>query len=321
MKIRLVGVDCATESTSIGLAVGALHDQELFVSWARTCGRKESVAEAVSEWLLQGSGPSLIAIDAPLGWPKPLAVALREHRAGEEISTVANEMFRRSTDAFIRRTIGKTPLDVGADRIARTVLAALRILGELRRLVGDPIPLAWEWPPSAQMTAIEVYSAATLVTHGLRGQGYKKPGQQDERDLILNNLRSVATLPADTQDLRTNPDALDAVVCLLAAKDFLNGEAEPPTDRELARCEGWIWARRPRGRLSTLHENLTEIPTDFEPQYSLDDDFKRRARQARLTNGASREKNRAQPPRTMRRPACLGTWTIVSDIRCPARQA
>ena len=34
----------------------------------------------------------------------------------------------------------------------------------------------------------------------------------------------------------------DAVVCLLAAKDFLAGRAVPPPDAELAATEGWIWA-------------------------------------------------------------------------------
>jgi hypothetical protein len=62
----------------------------------------------------------LDAIDAPLGWPKPLAETLIDHRAGLPIETPANAMFRRTTDLFIQRKLKKTPLDVGADRIART---------------------------------------------------------------------------------------------------------------------------------------------------------------------------------------------------------
>jgi hypothetical protein len=37
---------------------------------------------------------------------------------------------------------------------------------------------------------------------------------------------------------------LDAVVCLVAARDFLRNEAMPPTDRAPAEAEGWIWCRR-----------------------------------------------------------------------------
>ncbi len=38
-------------------------------------------------------------------------------------------------------------------------------------------------------------------------------------------------------------DILDAVVCLLAARDFMLGEAMPPVNRSLAEIEGWIWTR------------------------------------------------------------------------------
>lgn len=37
-------------------------------------------------------------------------------------------------------------------------------------------------------------------------------------------------------------DALDAVVCLLAAKYLLEGRAVGPADQALAEGEGWIWA-------------------------------------------------------------------------------
>jgi hypothetical protein len=42
-----------------------------------------------------------------------------------------------------------------------------------------------------------------------------------------------------------NADVLDAVVCLLAAADFLSGRAFPPTHPEQSQQEGWIWLRPP----------------------------------------------------------------------------
>jgi hypothetical protein len=45
--------------------------------------------------------PVLLAIDAPLGWPKQLAETLINHRAGMPIETPANVMFRRTTNLFI----------------------------------------------------------------------------------------------------------------------------------------------------------------------------------------------------------------------------
>jgi hypothetical protein len=41
--------------------------------------------------------------------------------------------------------------------------------------------------------------------------------------------------------MTTTGDTLDSVVCLLAAKDFLDGRAVAPENRTLASQEGWIW--------------------------------------------------------------------------------
>jgi hypothetical protein len=54
-------------------------------------------------------------------------------------------------------------------------------------------------------------------------------------------------LPPDRSVLQESDDVLDAVICLLAAQDFLLGDALPPLDQALAEREGWIWARRPKG--------------------------------------------------------------------------
>lgn len=43
--------------------------------------------------------------------------------------------------------------------------------------------------------------------------------------------------------MENKSDALDAVIWLLVAQDFLTGKAMPPNERALARKEGWIWVR------------------------------------------------------------------------------
>jgi hypothetical protein len=133
--------------------------------------------------------------------------------------------------------------DVGADRIARTAHAALRLLGDLRAQLSAEIPLAWKPELSEPVSAIEVYPAATLVSHGLRSSDYKKRKQIAERVEILRGLNAVAKLPHDLSSMEGSADALDAAVCLLAACDFLTGQAMPPKDEALAETEGWIWAR------------------------------------------------------------------------------
>ena len=190
--------------------------------------------------------PVLLAIDAPLGWPVALSPALSEHCAGKPLAASADSLFRRATDRFIKRQLKKTPLDVGADRIARTAHTALGLLERLRRSLGHPIPLAWV-APLESVVAIEVYPAATLIAHGFRSSGYKKAEQTRERREIFSSLRGLMSLPADSRLLEENDDALDAVVCVLGGKDFLDGRAMAPEDTGLAKREGWIWAGRPPG--------------------------------------------------------------------------
>jgi predicted nuclease with RNAse H fold len=183
----------------------------------------------------------LLALDAPLGWPEPIGRILAAHTAGEPIGAAPNEFFRRETDRFIQRSLGKTPLDVGADRIARTAHAALELLESLRNRLGLAIPLGWDLP-LVGVSAIEVYPAATLVAHGLRSGGYKKPEQVDERRELLASLAALLDVGAHRALLERSADALDAVVCALAGTDFLEGRAMPPEDLALAKREGWIWA-------------------------------------------------------------------------------
>jgi predicted RNase H-like nuclease len=209
---------------------------------ASVCTRSDSALDRVARWASEAEGSVLIAIDAPLGWPRSMGEALATHRAGEEVMVAPNDLFRRATDRHIQRRLGKTPLDVGADRIARTAHAALRLLGSLRARLVDEIPLAWDPRSRGRMTAIEVYPAATLVSHGIRSKGYKKSVHLAERREIVSALSQSLVLEMDSAVLETNADALDAVVCVLAAKDFLEGYAHPPDDPETAGVEGWIWA-------------------------------------------------------------------------------
>jgi hypothetical protein len=205
--------------------------------------------DVISHWLRDATVPVLLALDAPLGWPEPMGRALYEHNAGEPIEVKSNDLFRRETDRFIQAELCKTPLDVGSNLIARTAHAALGLLQELRAQLGLPIPLAWS-VPFADVAAIEVYPAATLVAHGFRSAGYKGRDQVDERRELVASLGDLFDIGSHRVLLegKGNPDALDAVVCTLAAMDFLQGRAMDPEDLALAKREGWIWVA-PQRRL------------------------------------------------------------------------
>jgi hypothetical protein len=157
-------------------------------------------------------------------------------------------MFRRCTDNVVADQIKKRPLDVGADRIARTAHAALALLEDLRKRTDREIPLAWETRPVSGLCAIEVYPAATLRAHNLKDTGYKKKECGQERRAILDQLAQQGIqLSSDSRKTCAKcDDVLDAVICVLAGVDFLCGDVISPVDMETARKEGWIWVKKPK---------------------------------------------------------------------------
>jgi len=168
---------------------------------------------------------------------------LASHRAGDYLPALPNQLFRRETDRFTHRQIGKLPLDVGADRIARTAHAALNLLhqvGEGRQCV---VPLAWDPDFDGSIAAIEVYPAAVLKISGMPYQGYKGSARSVQRQAIVDRLQEEMRFATQSEILLSDEDVLDGAICVLAGYHFLQGLCVPPTDPELARREGWIWFR------------------------------------------------------------------------------
>jgi len=151
-------------------------------------------------------------------------------------------MFNRLTDRVVRERIGKKPLEVGADRIARTAHAALALLQAVREATGREIPIIWELP-ALGVGAIEVYPAATLLARGIDIRGYKGPDGAAARRSLLDRLAPAWELRTDPTALAASDDALDAAVCLISASDFLAGRcvAPGPEERAQAEKESWIW--------------------------------------------------------------------------------
>lgn len=241
--IKVIGIDCATDVKNIGLSLGLYQETQIELKETRLGSKNTPIAEIIYNWI----GPNkkvILAIDAPLGWPANLGQALYNHNAGQVIDVDSNTLFRRETDKFIKKMLGKQPLDVGADRIARTAHSALKIIRELSILLGEPVKLAWDNINLKGITAIEVYPAATLGCYGIQSTGYKEKNKQSIRKEIVTGLRAHMIMLNDVDILEQNADALDSAVCLLAAKDFIEGNVYYPKNMSLAEKEGWIWARR-----------------------------------------------------------------------------
>lgn len=243
-RIRIIGVDCATDPANVGLARGWYTAAHTEIEQITTGMRNTPVAATIAGWLRE-DGPTLLALDSPLGWPEPIGRELALHRAGGPLGTPIDAMFRRATDRFIRERLGKQPMEVAADRIARTAHAALGLLESLRTITGRPITLAWGAADLAghpgAIRAIEVYPAATLRAHGYRKGEH--PRQTDEQT-ILALLAERLSLPQGADQIQSR-HAIDAAACVLAGADFLSGAAPGPSDLSLAMIEGWIWARVP----------------------------------------------------------------------------
>lgn len=237
--VRLVGFDCATDPRHVGLALGELASGVRLLE-VRKASSRGDIVDTIVGWLRK-SGQAVFAIDAPLGWPAPLGAALAGHQAGAPVVPDAHSLFRRRTDVAIKQRLGKQPLDVGADRIARTAHAALEVLNAVRERV--PVTLGWQPGNVEAKQAIEAYPAATLTALGLRSTGYKTREAKSVRRELLASL-PIESVPDEVVRAATDSDdVLDAVLCVLGAGDFATGNAVAPDDLELAKREGWIWTR------------------------------------------------------------------------------
>jgi len=240
--IHIIGIDCAVDPTNVGLTFAITDRSGARLLDADIGEHHEGVVDQVAAWIAR-TETTLLALDTPLGWPRDIGITLATHKAGEFIDRNANMLFRRETDRKVRKMVGVQSLDVGADRIARTALAALKLLDDIRTKTKLPIPLAWEPKDLKRTQVIEVYPAATLAAHGLPHTGYKDSDQRGVRRKIIKGLSQYLALGDESGALAEDAHVLDAALCVLAGIDFINGEAVAPDNLAIAWQEGWIWTR------------------------------------------------------------------------------
>ncbi len=245
MSLLLVGIDLAVAATNSAIAIARFSSGRLTV---------DHVSMAVVDEDLEGvlddadiGQTTLLCIDAPLGWPQSFRSVFADHRAASPIDVDANTLFRRETDRDIYRRRQKTPLDVGADRIARTALRAVNLVGALRRRTQRPIDLPLT---SAQIRApgihvLETYPAGYIKARNIEAKGYRDRQAVSLRLSLLRNVvddaRSFVELSEIDDSVAGRADLLDSVLCVLAGYRAWTGVAPEPTDRGSAEIEGWIW--------------------------------------------------------------------------------
>jgi hypothetical protein len=240
----LVGLDAASDRKRFGWAVAECDDGGAHLVAQGLLGTSGGAWPTPLREALRDPGGALLAIDAPLGWPRRMGETLVAHRAGEAVGVAKNDLFRRATDDVVRTVLRKQPLEVGADLIARAAMEALAVLGELRRDSGKALPLAWS-PGAARDAVIEVYPGATLTAHGVARSKYKDPGTAGARDPMVEAFEP--RLAGMRARIGEPSDVFDACLCIVCGLDFLDGRCIAPdaTQREAAAVEGWIWFARP----------------------------------------------------------------------------
>ncbi len=268
MSIQIIGIDCAAQPKDFGLARGLVRGSTVeIVEVDKGKGSDNCFDDLVAQvqcWInrhyADGLGKTLLALDAPLGWPIHMTRALHDHRAGASFGRPSdprhkdrnpgNHLFRRHTDRFIAQKFPGAPLDIGADRIARVARSALELLGRLRvsEHGQSTVPLLWDARGLERTGAIEVYPRLTLQhlrgNHEAKRLRYKskdsKLAQTNRREIVEEDLPARLTLNAD--DLRPTPpkggqinydhDRIDAVLCVLEGLHFLLAESVGPEHPE-----------------------------------------------------------------------------------------
>jgi hypothetical protein len=254
-----LGVDVATRLGRVGVATGRWDGERVRITSVAAGGRGDlpgprtgptaDMVERVTAWLaarVPADEPVVVGLDAPLGWPVPLVEGLQGHRAGGRLPApdAPDRLWRRAADVHVHEQVGKLPLEVGADRIARAAWAGLEILHALRAATGRALLVPLD-PTGVDDAAFEVYPAATLARILGAVPSYKGAARAAREDL-LDALAPQVRVEGPHRETALDVDhAFDAVICVLAALDARRGLAAPVPDalRPVAAREGWIHVR------------------------------------------------------------------------------
>lgn len=284
--VRIIGIDCAADPGNIAVASAIQVDGRLTVdglffgkkSGGTRTERLDLLATAISEQA-STEAPTLLAFDAPLGWPAAMRQALAKGVAGSVagIPDDASRMFSRTTDLFVAHRTGKTPQKVGASLVATLTHTALRLIRMIEKkceersisMVSAPLDRRESFRKDVHL--IEVYPALAgprFLCGASRSESWKAVGTELKKyrkekswDAAVKQLQEClqtdcARLPRQVEnDIRRLRDhGLDAILCAWTGWQFLRGECVSPWSAEMGikgealaealRREGWIWFDR-----------------------------------------------------------------------------
>lgn len=260
----IIGIDSAVQPANNGLTLGSYNNKSINIldKWDRSGNKnklEQSLIDTLYSWINK-EDQVLFCIDSPLGWPSLFGKTLSVHSAGKSIDinnqiTMKDEMdkfFKRKTDIDIAKRYKKIPLEVSADRIARTAFSTLKRMGILNSMIkpSNPINLLWNnnFPNNQDwLGMIEVYPAVTLLSNELNIRGYKKADSIQLKNELLKNLESRYNIDKSIRkfDFTIVDHDFDSLICCLAGIDFIEGRCKQADSADLElKTEGWIWAKQ-----------------------------------------------------------------------------
>jgi predicted RNase H-like nuclease len=247
--VLTLGVDLATEPRKTAACL---------ISWPDDPGQRPQVDllrtnVTDDDILALADGATVVAIDAPFGWPRAWAAAVGAHRPGAAFAAEGSpaSLTRRATDAWVAQTLGIYPLSVAANLIGATAIRCARLVRRLGRHVDTGVR---PQPPFIS----EVYPAAALIRWGLSHRLYKGRQLRASRELLVAELvragLPVALSEGDRHSVESSDDALDALICALVARAIALGLTDdiPESLRTSGANEGWIRVPSPHASLLAI---------------------------------------------------------------------
>lgn len=260
--MNIIGIDCATENKKIGIVFSTFTENKWTVTEISQGLNIVNLIRKLRSFR-QKNEKTLIAFDAPLGFPINLGKFLNSHKAGLPINNWENgykehisQYVDRYTDRVIREKLNLIPLSVGADKISRVTFRTMELIGMIEKELGKKLSLTWKPENCKDISFIEVYPASTLKSYRQPHNQYKQKKDYYNRNVIIDFISSEVEI--DEKFVRNFPfenkiDALDALICAFTGKEFIKGnltsfdELIDKKDLEevesIVLNEGWIWTK------------------------------------------------------------------------------
>ncbi|MGM0551217.1 MAG: DUF429 domain-containing protein [Bacteroidota bacterium] len=242
-NLLILGIDAAASDANTGLVTLEADTRTVHKV---AIGKEVPISQLLTEWLSDYSGPVMACMDAPLGWPEHFCEILATHEAGVPIILDKEQFFPRITDKRVHQKLGKRPLEVTANYIARTAHRALQLVEVLNEIVASSFKLFLDSEKIPHYSLAETYPAGWLISEQLAHKGYKKDTAL--REALLQQIverYSLQITPDAQVDLIRWEHTFDALLCGLCGLDILQQRCFSLKDlavpETIARKEGWVW--------------------------------------------------------------------------------